>query len=281
MLDSLKEVFMNRRKFIQALGASGIVCGLPKIGLAESVKFSLHNKVGQKILLDSLNDPNFWSGVKVERSSVKLYDEFKLKPLGQGYLTHVSGEGQTDFTPEQVVLTVLHLQDKLPKHMSGATAMPYISKGMDKHFGVEYTDMLFLGDMDFFYCEYYQRMYRYDLPDGRTICAFEKMDKKRVGEKRWNKYLNIRKHTMETVDFRWMFNDIVPVTEVFGMYIVEPGDSRTTRVTLTAKLRFGTGTGLLAQWGSEIPYLVRSGTLNGFDASVAIAKQVKKGNYKR
>ena len=272
---------MKRREFIQGLTASGVFLTLPKTGRAGNVQFNLHNVKGQKVLLDSLNDPNFWDGIEVERPKDLLYDEFKLKSLDKGYLTHVSGQGQTNFTQEQVVQTVLHFQDKLPKHMAGATAMPYISKGKDPDFGVEYTDMLFLGDMDFFYCEYYQRMYRYDLPDGRTICAFEKMDKARVGEKRWNKYLNIRKHTLETVDLRWMLNDIIPVTEVFGMYIVEPGDSFTTRVTLTAKLRFGEGTGLLAQWGSEMPYLVRSGTVNGFDASVAVAREVKKGTYKR
>ena len=272
---------MKRRDLIQALGASGVLLGLPRIGQAGKVQFKLHNAAGQKILLDSLNDPNFWDGVNVEKPTGTLYDEFKLKSLDQGYLTHVSGEGKTDFVQEEVVQAVLHFQDKLPKHMAGATAMPYISKGTDPDFGVEYTDMLFLGDMDFFYCEYYQRMYRYDLPDGRTICAFEKMDKARVGEKRWNKYLNIRAHTLETVDLRWMFNDIIPVTEVFGMYIIEPGDSFKTRVTLTAKLRFGEGTGILAQWGSEMPYLVRSGPVNGFDAFVAVAKEVKKGTYKR
>jgi len=270
---------MKRRELIQSLAASGILLGLPKIGMARNYQFSLHNKEGQRILLDSLNNPNFWDGIEVERPTDALYDEFKIKPLDQGYLTHVSGEGQTNFEAEHVVATVLHLQDKLPRHMAGAKAMPYISKGMDSSFGVEYTDLLFLGDMDFFYCEYYQRMYRYDMPDGRTICAFERMTKEQVGAELWNKYLRIRESTLQTVDLRWMLNDIVPVTEAFGMYIVEPGDRFDTRVTLTAKLRFGSGTGLLAQWGSEIPYLVRSGTLNGFDASVAVAKEVKKGNY--
>ena len=272
---------MNRRKFIQSLGASGVLLGFPKIGEGGEVSFQLRNRVGQKVLLDSLNNPNFWSGIEVERPTDQLYDEFKLKSLDQGYLTHVSGEGKTNFTHQQVVDTVLHLQDKLPKHMPGAKAMPYISKGFDSQFNVEYTDLLFLGDMDFFYCEYYQRMYHYKIPDGRTICAFERMGQHQVGDALWNKYLAIKKKTLETVELRWYpLNDIVPVTEAYGMYIVEPGDQYSTRVTLTAKLRFGSGTGILAQWGSEIPYLIRSGTLNGFNASVAVAKEVKKGTYK-
>ena len=63
------------------------------------------------------------------------------------------------------------------------------------------------------------------------------------------------------------------------MYIVGPDTNYKLRYFLTAKLKFGTGTGLLAQWGSEIPYLIRSGTLNGFNASVAVAKMLKDGKY--
>ena len=114
-----------------------------------------------------------------------------------------------------------------------------------------------------------------------TICAFERMSKTLTGEERWKKYENTKKHTLDTVDLRWpILNDVVPVTDVFGMYIVQPGEQKKTRVTLTAKLRFGDGTGFLAQWGSEIPYLVRSGTLNGFNASVAVAAGLKTGRYK-
>ena len=89
---------MNRREFIQALSASGVLLGLPSLGRANPVAFRLHNTNGQKVLLDSLNDPKFWDGVDVERPTGNLYDEFKLKSLGQGYLTHVSGEGRTNFT---------------------------------------------------------------------------------------------------------------------------------------------------------------------------------------
>jgi hypothetical protein len=272
---------MNRRDFIRNVSASGLLMGIPRLAVAGEVAFQLRNRVGQKVLLDSLNDSNFWNGVEVERPSDQLYDEFKLKSMDQGYLTHVTGTGKVDFSHNQVADTVFYRQDKLPKHMSGAKAMPYISKGIDPKFNVEYTDLLFMGDMDFFYCEYYQRMYRYKLPDGRTICAFEKMDNFKVGDELWNKYLAIKKKTLETVSLRWYpLNEVITVTEAYGMYIIEPDAKQSTRVTLTAKLRFGSGTGILAQWGSEIPYLIRSGTLNGFNAHVDIVKEVKKGNYK-
>ena len=274
---------MNRRNFLQGLGGTGLLAGMgfPSLGEAEPIAFSMHNKTGQKILLDSLNDPNFWNGVEVERPTDQLYDEFKLKKLDSGYLTFVSGYGNQNYTREQVVQTVLYNQNYLPKHMAGAKNMVYFGEGMDPTFGVPYTDMVFFGDMDFFYCEYFQRMYRYDLPGEKTICVFERAEKTFVKPDRWTLYEETRKKAIADSDLRWpILNDVVPVTDVFGMYIVEPGKEYQTRVTLTAKLRFGTGTGFLAQWGSEIPYLIRSGTLNGFNASVTVARLLKEGKYK-
>ena len=272
---------MNRRGFLQTIGAAGAIGMMPRWALGAGVSFQLHNKTGEKVLLESLNNPNYWKGVDVERPSGQLYDEFKLKKLDSGYLTFVSGHGNQNYTREQVVQTVLYNQHHLPAHMAGAKNMTYFSEGVDPHFGVPYTDMVFFGDMDFFYCEYYQRMYRYDLGDGRTICAFERGTQTFVKPERWKVYEQKRKETIDASDLRWpILNDVVPVTDVFGMYIIEPGKNYQTRVTLTAKLRFGSGTGLLAQWGSEVPYLIRSGTLNGFNASVSITSFLKDGKYK-
>lgn len=274
---------MKRRTFIQTIGATGLITGLPRFASAADIQFSLHNKIGQKVLLDSLNKPDFWNGVEVERPTDQLYDEFKLKKLDEGYLTYVSGHGNQSYTREQVAQTVFYNQNFLPTHMSGAKKMTYFAEGVDPTFGVPYTDMVFLGDMDFFYCEYFQRMYRYNLENDVTICAFERATKAFTTPERWALYEKTRKESIAASDLRWpILNDIVPVTDVYGMYIVGPDNvtNYQTRVTLTAKLRFGSGTGLLAQWGSEIPYLIRSGTLNGFNASVAIAKGMKDGVYK-
>ena len=271
---------MRRRDFFKTLGATGVVAMVPRLAFGADIKFKMHDKTGQQVLLDSLNDPNYWNGVAVERPTDQLWDEFKLKKLDSGYLTFVSGHGNQNYTREQVVQTVLYNQNHLPTHMSGAKKMTYFAEGVDPHFGVPFTDMVFLGDMDFFYCEYFQRMYRYDIDETLTICAFERATKTLVKPERWTAYEKARKESIDGSDLRWpILNDIVPVTDVFGMYIVGPDTNYKTRVTLTAKLKFGTGTGLLAQWGSEIPYLIRSGTLNGFNASVAVAKMLKDGKY--
>ena len=165
---------MKRRTFIQTIGATGLISSLPRIAQAADIQFSLHNKIGQKVLLDSLNNPKYWDGVEVERPRDQLYDEFKLKKLEEGYLTFVSGHGNQNYTREQVVQTVLYNQNHLQSHMAGAKKMTYFGEGTDTTFGVPYTDMVFIGDMDFFYCEYFQRMYRYDLDGETTICAFER-----------------------------------------------------------------------------------------------------------
>ena len=102
-----------------------------------------------------------------------------------------------------------------------------------------------------------------------------------MGPKLWKEYEEMLSLTVDSVDLRWgMFNSVIPVTEAYGMYIIEPGQNYRSRVTLTAKLRFGTGTGLLAQVGSELPFLVRTGTINGFNGSVAVCSRLKSGEYR-
>ena len=116
---------MNRRNFLKTIGVTGAVGMMPRWALGAGVSFQLHNKAGQKVLLESLNNPNYWKGVDVERPSDKLYDEFKLKKLDSGYLTYVSGHGNQNYTREQVVQTVLYNQHHLPAHMAGAKNMTY------------------------------------------------------------------------------------------------------------------------------------------------------------
>ena len=50
-----------------------------------------------------------------------------------------------------------------------------------------FTDLFFVGDFDFFYAEYFQRMYRFDLPDGRTT-GFECLRQEHLNEKEWQRY---------------------------------------------------------------------------------------------
>jgi hypothetical protein len=54
--------------------------------------------------------------------------------------------------------------------------------------------------------------------------------------------------------------------------VVEPGETRRSRVSFVSKVTFDKNTGFVANWGSQLPPVVRAAIQAGFDASVAIAK---------
>ncbi len=248
--------------------------------LANGKNINLYNADGNKNLNAALYDRSFWKGADVTNYQDRIYDLSRTKWIDNAYLTYISGEGGEDFTHEQVVHTVLTHQTNLPKHMSGAVLCTFLKNGVDKRTGVAFTDLFFVGDFDFFYAEYFQRMYRFDLPDGRTACAFECLRQEHLNEKDWLRYNEVRKKELARIKptLRWMFGDILPMQEIFGMYLVEKGKNFKTRVTLIAKVRFG-GDSWIANFGSKIPYVLRLGMESGFESCVAVARNIKNGNY--
>jgi len=246
--------------------------------LASEQSIDLFNKNGTRLLNASIGNPKFWNGSDEVKYQGEIYDVSRLKSLDDGYLTLISGEGGEDFTHEQVVHTVLTHQPHLPKHMSGAKICRKLQSGIDSRTGVPFTDLYFVGDFDFFYGEYFQRMYRFDFSDGRTACAFECLDQSHVSPELWREFQKVRKEELDKVELLWVFNDILPIVEIFGMYFVESGAQFKTRVTLTAKLKFG-GDSWLASAGTKIPFVLRLGMESGFEACVAIARGLKKGVY--
>ena len=116
------------------------------------------------------------------------------------------------------------------------------------------------------------------MSDGWTCLGFECLDKSHVSAELWNEFQKARKEELDKVELRWVFNDILPIVEIFGMYLVESGSHFKTRVTLTAKLKFG-GDSWLASAGTKIPFVLRLGMESGFEACVAIARGLKKGVY--
>lgn len=273
---------MNRRQFIYANTCLAAVAALSPMPYAHAAGLiRLRNKAGAKLLSQALTEANFWDGASIDKYSGKIYDEIRLKPQSKGFFNMITGEGREDFTKEQVVSTVYKHQDKLPKHMAGAKATPYIQRGHCDIVGADFIDMFFLGDFDFFYGEYFQRMYRIDLPNGSVACAFERLFENQVDAKTWQAFQDTRKKTLKNVDLRWgVFNSVVPMSEAFGMYLAEPGKKHSTRVTLIAKLRFGTDSGFIAQMGSELPFVLKAGMQSGFEACVSIARGIKTGTYK-
>ena len=269
----------TRRDFL--IGTIAMLGSRSLLANAEGKSINLYNKSGNQILNAALFNKNFWDGSDITKYSDRIYDMSRTKWIDNAYLTYISGQGGEHFTHEQVVHTVLTHQVNLPKHMAGAVLSTFLKKGIDKRTGVAFTDLYFLGDFDFFYSDYFQRMYRFDLPDGRTACAFECLRKEHLDEKDWKRYNEVRKKELARVKpslRSWMFGDILPMEEIFGMYLVERGKDFNTRVSLIAKVRFG-GDSWLASFGSKIPYVLRLGMESGFESCVAVARNIKNGNY--
>jgi len=249
----------------------------PRAGAAEVVSVQLRDAAAAATLTHSLTDPGFWPAGGKSEFKNKNYDEIRLKSQERGYLSMITGEGNRDFDRPVVAEAVFLYQWQLPAYMEGCKASARLGSGVDPVLGLPYTDTFFYLDFDIFYGTLTQRMYQVELPDGRLLLAFERLDASYVDPATWAKYQTQIDETSEGVDKRWPpFNKVVPVNEVYGMFIVSAGASRASRVTMVNKLGFATGgAGWIAQMGAEMPLVIRSGLKSGFDASVAIANYVQ------
>ena len=274
---------VDRRRFLEGLFAAGLVAGLPRVshaGLGESVSIKLHDKRAAGILNRALTDTAYWSGATIHKYTDELYDEIRLKPVADGYVTMITGEGKEDFDGPMVGRTVFEHQDKLPRHMDGAKALPMLGRGNDGLVGAPYVDRYFLADFALFYGEFFQRSYDFRLTDGRIVIAYEKIRQNFIDANVWAKYREARQKTLDAVERRWAFSSIVEITNSYGMFVISPGKKHTSRVTLVAQVRFGEGSGMVAQMGSKMPPVLKAGMQSGFDASVAVARGLKTGKYK-
>jgi hypothetical protein len=273
---------IGRREFLAgSIAGAVLIPGLVNTAEAGHSEIRLLNSAGAKVLNDAIGSEAYWAGADVDRyAEGQLYDESRLKPMATSYLTMITGEGQEDFKAEEVIHTVLTHQHNLEEHMEGCAVSHHLGRGIEPKFGAAYTDIYILGDFTFFYGGYFQRLYRYDLPDGRTACAFENLKQDQLPQAQWEKYMKIKQERDAKAELRWpIFNDIVPIEEIYGVYLIEPGKTRTTRVTLISKVRFGEEAGWIAQIGTEMPFVLKEGLRNGFDSSVSIARSVKSGQY--
>ena len=270
----------TRRNFIFATGASLLV---PRLGYSAESLFSIRNSKGSKILNRSLFEKGFWDDASKKFYKNKNHDEIRLKSMDNGYLTYISGCGDADFPKEKVGEGIFWHQKELPNHMAGAVACDLLGHGSDPVLQKPFSDTFLLGDFDFFYAIYFQRMYKYVLPDGRIVLPFELIQANFLDATAWTKY-NAAKERMiaDTKKKRrgLLFGDVLDMKELYGMYVVSPGDKQESRVTMIARLRFG-GDSWIADFGSKLPFVLRAGLANGFRAHVDIVKHVIAGKYKR
>jgi hypothetical protein len=244
---------------------------------ATGLDLQMRNTEGKQVLNGIISDTAYWAGADTSTFSDKNFDEIRLKALGSGYVPMITGEGDQDFPQDVVAHVVYKRNTDLPKYMSGAKAVVFLGTGHDSTVGAAYRDCFYVLDLTVMYAYFPQRMYtKRDEASNRTVLWFEKMDESFVDAATWTTYQGKMQVALDGIDKRWPpFNSVVPVDTVYGMFLVEPGKTRESRVTFVSKIAFGDDAGFVANFGSQLPMVLRSGLKSGFNASVAIAGHEK------
>jgi hypothetical protein len=242
------------------------------VPLGPGVTLPMRSPTAASVTTQAVSTSAFWSDASVTEADGEVYDQIRLRPLTDGYFTLITGEGHSDFPHEVVVDTALHLQERLPAIEDGAVAITILGEGTDDRTGLPYVDTLFFLDFTLFYGIYIQRSYRLDA-DGRTFVFFERLDADFVDADTWARYQAGRQAAIDGAQLRWMLNRVVDIEEVFGTFIVEPGEVQTTRVSFLVRLRFGDDAGQLARLASELPPVLKLGLQSGFANCVRIAAE--------
>ncbi len=239
-----------------------------------AVALKMRDSEATAVLNRALTEPTFWADAKLWQYAGRMYDEVRLKPLGQAYVPMISGESDENIPRESVAEIVFHQQNRLPNYMDGAVAVVNLGTGTDSVTGVAYQDTYFLLDLTFFYGWFFQRMYRVEEPT-RSVLAFEKLTSKDVDAATWASYSSKATAAYEAAPKGSWLRLLADqeVTSLYGMFVVSRGNEKESRVTFVSKLGFGGDSSWVAQAGSKMPGVIRSGLEHGFDASVLLAKR--------
>jgi hypothetical protein len=239
---------------------------------APRVELRARNPEAKQVLNQALTDARYWSNASTTTYADKMFDEIRLKQLSTGYVTLISGEGDQDFQHQVVADIVFSQQNKIPLHSAGAKAVVTLGTGTDSFVGTPYTDTFFFLDFEAFYAVYSQRMYRETDTRGRTILWYEMLHESFVDPSTWARYQQTIEQTKAAVQTRWVLGSVVDVGDIFGMFIVEPGTVRESRVTFITKIVFGDDAGWVAKFGSQLPPVLRAGLKSGFKSCVELAR---------
>jgi hypothetical protein len=264
---------LSRRGFLQ--GAALIpFMEFPAFG--KEVPLQFHDQRGTNLLNDSLNDPQFWKKSLITKYEGLLFDEIRLKIKEEGYVSYISGTGRQNFTPEEVADGIFKHQDLIPKFMPSLRSARYIGRGVDPFNGLEYTDIFFLADIKIFFMSVPLRTYKIKIGENKYVCAIELITEDMVSAEKWRTYQQIISLEHEGLSDRWSFQTIVPMEYVFGFYLTEPEIEFGTRVTMITRMKFAKNANVLADIGSELPFVLRQGMQAGFIGSVFACREYLK-----
>lgn len=228
----------------------------------------------EQVTRSALENAAYWGDAEVKTYNNKNYDQIRLKPTDDGWVPMISGEGQMDFRHEVVAETVFFHQNRLEQLMSGAKAVRYLDRGYDNTIGAEYADAYFMLDLTVFYATFTQRMYK-KTEGETTVLWFEQLRPEMVTPAKWASYAEKQKQIEDSLSLRWAFGSVLRLSDVYGMFVVQPGDNRSTRITFVSKMEFGEDAGFIAQVGSQMRSVIRAGLKSGFDACVQVATNLQ------
>lgn len=240
------------------------------VPLGPGVALPMRDPVAASTTTRAVSSPAFWSTASITDYDGEAYDQIRLRPLTDGYFTLITGEGGEDFPHEVVVDTTISLQERLPSIEDGAVAIDILGQGTDSRTGLPYVDTLFFLDFALFYGIYIQRSYRLDV-GSQTFVFFEKLTEDFVSPETWTRYQADRQSAISSAELRWVMSRVVDIEEVYGTFIIEPGETHTSRVSFLVRLRFGEDAGQLARLASELPPVLKVGLQSGFTNCVRIA----------
>ncbi len=272
---------LSRRSIIQGVGSSLIL--LPSVSKALPKKLLLHNLHGAEILSTVLSDLSYWDGTSKTKYEARDYDEIRLRSLERGYLALVTGEGKQDFIAEDVANTIYANQDLIPQFMPSLKSAVYLESGIDPFNNYPYNDIYFIADLKVMYISVALRTYKIQVSRDVFICPIEQITPQMVGSDTWATYKNIYKKEQQKLQPLSFYESIVEPNVVFGMYLIEKGKKRKSRVTMVTQLSFDSEDSFIAYVASELPFFLKQGMQVGFESSVqacvAYMEQRKQMNY--
>ena len=89
-----------------------------------------------------------------------------------------------------------------------------------------------------------------------------------VDAETWQGYQKTYESEKQKIQPLAFYQSIIEPDFVFGMYVMNPGDTYKTRVTLVTQLGFNSDDSFLAYVASELPFFLKQGMQVGFNASV-------------
>ena len=158
--------------------------------------------------------------------------------------------------------------------MSRLKVGQYLGRGKDAFHGFEFTDMFFLADIKIFYMSVPLRTVRFALPGNRYVCAIELVTENMVPQELWTVYREFMKSHESNLQGGWSVFPVVPMEYLVGYYLMEPDPEFGTRVSMTTRMRFKQDVSMIADWGSELPIVLRQGMIAGFMGSVEACKHL-------